>query len=58
VPVREGEHVEVRLRADQVQNDYVWTWATDFTDQKISFRQSTFYGVPLSNQQLKSKYAT
>ena len=58
VPVREGEHVEVRLRADHVQNDYVWTWATDFTDQKISFRQSTFYGVPLSNQQLKSKYAT
>jgi len=57
VAVNEGEHVKVELRADQVQNDYVWSWATAFTDQKIRFEQSTFYGVPLSPEQLKKTYA-
>lgn len=57
VQVSEGERVNVRLRADHVQNDYVWSWTTDFTDQKIAFEQSTFYGVPLSTEQLKKKYA-
>lgn len=57
VEVREGERIEVRLRADQVQNDYVWSWTTDFIDQKTRFEQSTFYGVPLSTEQLKKKYA-
>ena len=55
--VREGEHTEVRLRADLVENDYVWTWATDFTDQRIEFRQSTFFGVALSPEQLRKKHA-
>ena len=57
VDVREGERVEVKLRADLVQDDYVWTWDTDFTDQKISFRQSTFFGVALSPEQLRKKHA-
>jgi SAM-dependent methyltransferase len=57
VVVSEGEQVNVELRADHVQNDYVWSWTTDFTDQKIRFEQSTFYGVPLSAEQLKEKYA-
>jgi type I protein arginine methyltransferase len=57
VAVREGEPVNVKLRADHVKNDYVWSWATDFTDQKIRFEQSTFYGVPLSPELLKKKYA-
>jgi hypothetical protein len=40
-----------------VNGDYVWRWDTDFTEQKIEFRQSTFYGVALSAEQLRKKYA-
>jgi hypothetical protein len=47
----EGEHVEFRLAADLVQDGYVWRWDTDFP--KASFKQSTFYGVPLSAAQLR-----
>jgi hypothetical protein len=57
VRVREGESISVRLCADQVQNDYVWSWTTDFKDQQIRFEQSTFFGVPLSAEQLRQKYA-
>ena len=57
VAVREGERVNVKLRADLVQGDYVWSWATDFTDQKIRFEQSTFFGVALSAKELRRKYA-
>jgi protein arginine N-methyltransferase 1 len=57
VEVREGDRVELKLRADLVESDYVWTWATDFTDQKIEFRQSTFFGVALSPEQLRKKHA-
>ena len=57
VEVREGERVEVKLRADMVQDDYVWTWDTDFPDPKIGFRQSTFFGVALSSEQLRKKHA-
>ena len=56
VKVREGETINVRLGADHVQNDYVWNWTTDFPDQQIRFEQSTFYGVPLSAEQLRQKY--
>jgi SAM-dependent methyltransferase len=57
VEVRGGEQVEVRIRADLVGDDYVWTWDTDFTDQQIRFQQSTFYGVALSPEQLRKKHA-
>jgi protein arginine N-methyltransferase 1 len=57
VEVRAGERIEVQLRADLVQNDYVWSWTTNFPDQKLRFEQSTFYGVPLSTEQLKKKHA-
>jgi protein arginine N-methyltransferase 1 len=56
VEVSEGNCIELRLAAKFVQDDYVWRWDTDFTDQgrmKASFRQSTFYGVPLSTAQLR-----
>jgi protein arginine N-methyltransferase 1 len=56
-PVKEGESIRLKLRADFVQGDYVWRWDTDFTDQKIGFRQSTFYGVALSPEQLRKNYA-
>ena len=57
VNVSEGERVSVRLRADLVQDDYVWSWSTAFTDQKIRFEQSTFFSVPLSGEYLRKTHA-
>jgi len=57
VEVNEGEQIVLKLRADFVQDDYVWSWATHFTEQKIRFKQSTFWGVALSPEQLRKKYA-
>lgn len=51
VDVLEGERVTVRLTANMVAHDYVWRWDTDFP--KKGFKQSTFYGVPLSQESLK-----
>jgi protein arginine N-methyltransferase 1 len=51
VEVKEGERMQVRLAANLVQDGYVWRWDTDFL--KASFKQSTFYGVPLSQAQLR-----
>lgn len=51
VEVKEGERIELRLAADLVQDGYVWRWETDFPN--ASFKQSTFYGVPLSATQLR-----
>jgi len=53
VEVAAGNRIELRLAAKFVQDDYVWRWDTDFVDQKASFKQSTFYGVPLSTAQLR-----
>ena len=56
VELSEGDRIELRLAAKFMQDDYVWRWDTDFTDgdrMKASFRQSTFYGVPLSTAQLR-----
>jgi len=55
VRVSKGSRIDLRLTAKFVQDDYVWRWDTDFTDQgriQASFKQSTFYGVPLSTAQL------
>jgi protein arginine N-methyltransferase 1 len=57
VEVREGERVAGKLRADLVQGDYVWSWTTDFTDQKIRFEQSTFFSAPLSVERLRKSHA-
>ncbi len=56
VEVSEGSRINLRLAAKFVKDDYVWRWDTDFIDQeriKASFKQSTFYGVPLSTAQLR-----
>jgi protein arginine N-methyltransferase 1 len=57
VELREGERVDVKIRADLVQDNYVWRWDTDFAEQRIGFQQSTFYGVALSPEQLRKNYA-
>ena len=51
VEVKEGERIELQLAADLVQDSYVWRWETDFPN--VNFKQSTFYGVPLSATQLR-----
>jgi protein arginine N-methyltransferase 1 len=59
VKIMEGERIQVRLSAKMVHDDYVWRWDTDFfarddeAHPKASFKQSTFFGVPLSQAQLK-----
>jgi protein arginine N-methyltransferase 1 len=57
VEILEDDRIELRLAANFVQDNYVWRWDTDFKDQeriKASFKQSTFYGVPLSTTQLRT----
>jgi len=57
VEVSEGDRIELRLSANFVQDNYVWRWDTDFTDReriKAGFKQSTFYGAPLSTAQLRT----
>lgn len=51
VEVTEGDGVTLRLEAKIVGDDYVWRWNTDFPT--TSFKQSTFFGVPLSRAQLE-----
>jgi protein arginine N-methyltransferase 1 len=59
VEIVEGERIQLRLAARMVNDDYVWRWDTDFfardneTHPKVSFKQSTFFGVPLSPSQLR-----
>ena len=59
VEVMEGERITLRLTAKIVEDDYVWCWDTDFfsredeTRPKLSFKQSTFYGAPLSSDRLR-----
>lgn len=50
VPLSAGDTVRVRLRADFVGGDYVWTWNTDIAGPascprvKASYPQSSFFG--------------
>jgi protein arginine N-methyltransferase 1 len=60
VAVSEGDRVDVTLSAAFVNNDYVWRWETDFfaageVAPTESFRQSTFFGVPLSPSRLRKR---
>lgn len=52
VEVVEGERITIQLAADLVHDGYVWRWDTEVPG-KASFKQSTFYGVPLSTSQLR-----
>lgn len=52
VELMENEHVTVRLAADLVNDGYVWRWDTGVPG-KASFKQSTFFGVPLSTSHLR-----
>lgn len=51
VKVMENDRIDLRLEAKMVVDDYVWRWDTDFP--KTNFKQSTFYGAPLSLERVK-----
>lgn len=63
VEVREGDRVDLRLSADFVCDDYVWRWDTAFFARDApdhataAFRQSTFFGTPLSPVRLRKQAA-
>lgn len=56
VEVMEGERITLRLTAKMVEDNYVWCWDTNFFscdgETQLSFKQSTFFGVPLSATKL------
>jgi protein arginine N-methyltransferase 1 len=63
VTLAAGDTASVVLRADLVDDDYVWGWDTRVLDQgdpgriKADFKQSTFFGAPLSPSQLRKRAA-
>ncbi len=63
VPLSEGDVVSISLKADLVDDDYLWRWDTRVTADgeagrvKARFRQSTFYGTPISLDKLKQREA-
>ena len=63
VEIAEGDRIRVTLRADFIRDDYVWRWDGDFfsADQsvpKASYKQSTFFGAPLSPEQMRKQAAS
>lgn len=61
VEVIAGDQVTVSIRADFVNDDYVWSWDTtvksDSGDAKARHRQSIFIGATLSHQKLRRRAA-
>ncbi len=63
VPLAAGDLVTVTLQADLVGEDYVWRWDTMVRGPdpagplKAEFRQSTFFGAPLSREHLRKRAA-
>ena len=53
VEVMQDDRITLRLEAKMVVDDYVWRWDTEFP--KTSFKQSTFFGVPLAMERLKKQ---
>jgi len=60
VPLQAGDRIEVRLRADFSGSDYTWSWDSKVSGGipplvKADFRQSTFWGAPLSATRLQRR---
>ncbi|HKR23383.1 MAG TPA: hypothetical protein VJS17_12345, partial [Pyrinomonadaceae bacterium] len=56
IEVETGDHIDVRLEARLIGDDYVWRW--DTTIRETRFKQSTLFGAPLSPSQLRKRTAT
>lgn len=63
VSVAEGDHLDVELRADQVNDDYVWSWrsrvrqAAPDARTKAQFSQSSFFAAPFLESKLRGRAA-
>jgi protein arginine N-methyltransferase 1 len=61
VALDDGDMVTVALHADLVGDDYLWRWDTRVLGPgnpkniKADFRQSSFFGTPLSPQHLRAR---
>ena len=64
VDLSEGDMVSVTLQAKLIGTDYVWTWDTRIESVneprvvKAQFKQSTFYGSPMSPTTLRKRAAS
>jgi type I protein arginine methyltransferase len=63
VGVKQGDIINLKLRADLIGEDYVWQWDTTIANSDdgradTTFKQSTLFGAPLSPSQLKKRAAT
>jgi type I protein arginine methyltransferase len=56
-----GDTISVTIQANLVGEDYVWRWDTRVLEEensnktKADFKQSTFFGVPLSSERLHKR---
>lgn len=63
VTLEAGDSVSIGLRADLVGDEYIWSWATRALAQgqpeniKAAYKQSTFWGAPLSQANLHKRGA-
>lgn len=63
VILNKGDRISVTLQANLVGDDYIWRWNTCILNQenpteiKANFKQSTFFGIPLSPSQLRKTAA-
>ena len=61
IEVTPGKRINLRLRADLVNDDYTWSWETKVDERqnpdtpKIHFKQSNFLGVPISPHYLRKR---
>jgi protein arginine N-methyltransferase 1 len=56
LPLMAGDEVTVDIEGRFVRREYIWRWKTRVvrdSQEKASFSQSTFFGVPLSPQTLR-----
>ena len=61
VDVDAGDRIDVRFEGRSIGDDYVWRWNTTVSSEaetKISFKQSTLFGTPLSPAQLRKRANT
>lgn len=59
VAISPGDRISLALRADLVRDYHLWKWDTTVWDQaekeKISFKQSTFFDLPISSEILRKR---
>ncbi len=59
ISISKGDTISVVLRCDLVGNYHLWRWQTTVSDHgqagkvKADFKQSTFFGMPLSSSRIK-----